>query len=88
MEKYKKSTIEISFNDFTLPASKIRCQLQIICEDGTSSFVHHTIESFLKFRSICSLKRRRQWHPTPVLLPGESHGRRSLVGCSPWGREE
>ena len=30
----------------------------------------------------------RQWHPTPVLLPGKSHGRRSLVGCSPWGREE
>ena len=27
-----------------------------------------------------------QWHPTPVLLPGESHGRRSLVGCSPWDR--
>ena len=31
---------------------------------------------------------RRQWQPTPVLLPGESHGRRSLVGCSPWGCEE
>ena len=30
--------------------------------------------------------RRRQWHPTPVLLPGKPHGRRSLVGCSPWGR--
>ena len=30
--------------------------------------------------------RRRQWHPTPVLLPGKSHGRRRLVGCSPWGR--
>ena len=29
--------------------------------------------------------RRRQWHPTPVLLPGKSHGRRSPVGCSPWG---
>ena len=29
---------------------------------------------------------RRQWHPTPVLLPGKSHGRRSLEGCSPWGR--
>ena len=29
--------------------------------------------------------RRRQWHPTPVLLPGKSHGQRSLVGCSPWG---
>ena len=32
--------------------------------------------------------QRRQWHPTPVLLPGKSHGRRSLVGCSPWGHEE
>ena len=31
-------------------------------------------------------KRRRQWHPTPALLPGKSHGRKSLVGCSPWGR--
>ena len=31
---------------------------------------------------------RRKWHPTPVLLPGKSHGQRSLVGCSPWGREE
>ena len=31
---------------------------------------------------------RRQWHPTPVLLPGKSHGWRSLVGCSPWGCEE
>ena len=32
--------------------------------------------------------RRRQWHPTPVLLPGKSHGRRILVGCRPWGRKE
>ena len=32
-------------------------------------------------------KWRRQWHPTPVLLPGKSHGRGSLVGCSPRGRE-
>ena len=30
---------------------------------------------------------RRQWHPTPILLPGKSHGWRSLVGCSPWGLE-
>ena len=32
--------------------------------------------------------RRRQWQPTPVLLPGKSHGQRNLVGCSPWGCEE
>ena len=31
---------------------------------------------------------RRKWQPTPVFLPGESHGRRSLVGSSPWGRTE
>ena len=36
----------------------------------------------------CLLSWRRQWHPTPVLLSGKFHGRRSLVGCSPWGREE
>ena len=34
------------------------------------------------------VRRRKQWHPTPVLSPGKSHGQRSLVGCSPWGREE
>ena len=32
--------------------------------------------------------QRRRWQPTPVLLPGISHGRRSLVGCSPQGRTE
>ena len=32
--------------------------------------------------------RRRQWHPTPVLLPGKPHRRRSLVGCSPWDHKE
>ena len=31
--------------------------------------------------------RRRQWHPTPVLSPGKSHGQRSLVGCNPWGHD-
>ena len=29
--------------------------------------------------------QRRQWYPTPVLLPGKSHGQRNLVGCSPRG---
>ena len=40
------------------------------------------------YSSQSSLYWRRQWHPTPVLLPGKSHGRRSLVGCSPWDPEE
>ena len=37
---------------------------------------------------ISHASRRRQWHPTPVLLPRKSHGWKSLEGCSPWGREE
>ena len=32
--------------------------------------------------------RRRKWQPTPVLLPGKSHGRSSVAGYSPWGRKE
>ena len=53
------------------------------------------LDSILKSRDIALptkvhlvKARRRQWHPTPVLLPGKSHGRRRLVGYSSWGREE
>ena len=31
---------------------------------------------------------RRSWQPTPIFLPGESHGQRSLAGYSPWGHKE
>ena len=31
---------------------------------------------------------KRAWQPTPVFLPGEPHGPRSLVGYSPWGRKQ
>ena len=48
-----------------------------------SNFLTASLEGFSTY-SI----QRRQWQPTPVLLPGKSHGRRSLVGCSLWGREE
>ena len=43
---------------------------------------------FLNFSLQFSRLARRQWQPTPVLLPGKSHGWRILAGCSPWGREE
>ena len=52
------------------------------------SFSSFQMPSFPHFRASIYYTRRRQWHPTPVLLPGKSHGRRSLVGCSTWGREE
>ena len=31
---------------------------------------------------------RQEWQPTPVFLPGESYGQKSLAGCSPWGRKK
>ena len=52
-------------------------------------FSYNYINSInLYFLGHIALIWRRRWHPTPVLLPGKSHGQRSLVGCSPWGREE
>ena len=45
------------------------------------------IETGYLFRKVYRCVRRRQWHPTPMLLPGKSHGQRSLVGCSSWDRE-
>ena len=48
---------------------------------------HHT-QHFSDIISSNPHNWRRQWHPTPMLLPGKSHGQRSLVGCSPWGLEE
>ena len=59
---------------------------------GSDYFPSFILKQSQKIFKICAIKGncptywRRQWHPTPVLLPGKSHGRRSLVGCSPWGR--
>ena len=46
------------------------------------------ISDLIYFRHYQTYICRRQWHPTLVLLPGKSHGRRSLEGCSPWDRTE
>ena len=52
---------------------------------GHEIIEHHQLYSLGMLN--LNLCRRRQWHPTPVLLPGKPHGRRSLVGCSPWGHQ-
>ena len=44
---------------------------------------HLTLCTKINLRGIININQRRQWHPTPVLLPRKSRGRRSLVGCSP-----
>ena len=50
--------------------------------------VRHDWATELNWTESIYIVRRRQWQPTPVLLPGKSHGWRSLVGCSPWDLEE
>ena len=58
------------------------CDLKCLTQ---SRLLSETFSSFLAWLStlICT-----SWQPPPVLLPGKPHGGRSLVGCSPWGREE
>ena len=60
---------------------------------GTGEHFHGVRGSELRFRvlqltgeRVHGVRGSEQWHHTPVLLPGKSHGWRSLVGCSPWGR--
>ena len=61
-------------------------------EDNDLCFSHTLSEAFGKHLQAFSKHiQRRQWQPTPVLLPGKSHGWRSLVGCGLgglWGRTE
>ena len=50
--------------------------------------VHGVAKSWIRLSdfTFTFMHWRRKWQPTPVFMPGESQGRRSLVGCSPWGR--
>ena len=52
------------------------------------SNIYYSPERWIYFKYQSVLSRRRQRQATPVLLPRKSHGQRSLVGCSPWGRSE
>ena len=47
-----------------------------------------TFRSLMHFIFVYGVRRRRQWDPTPVFLPGKFHGQRRLVGYSSWGHEE
>ena len=57
-------------------------------EQAKDTWYENPVLLFIICVTLGHLIRKRQWHPTPVLLLGKSHGQRSLVGCSPWSREE
>ena len=67
--------------DFILGDSKITAD-----GDCSHEIRRHLVLGRKFMTNLDSILRRRQWHLTPVLLPGKSHGWRSLEGCSPWGR--
>ena len=55
---------------------------------GRFGLTNHCLKTKEGKKLSCTLVRRRQWHPTPVLLPRKSHGWGSLVSCRLWGRTE
>ena len=76
-------------NHFMRPVlPSYQSQIKTLTKSKTSTSQYLWSVPIQKFLTLAHQIRRRQWHPTPVLLPGKSHGRRSLVGCNPWGREE
>ena len=95
LEKRKTGEIKISWGLVSLNMNILAFKLQFLesclIAINTRAFTQWFYSSSMYFRILwlsyffsCSY----QWHPTPVLLPGKSHGQRSLVGCSPWGHWE
>ena len=85
-------------------AKKVKTACMSIDEQINRTWYIHTMEDFTGDSVVKNLPanagdmgstpgsgrspQRREWQPTPVFLPGESHGRRSLVGSGPWGHKE
>ena len=74
------------YNAILKPTTRRQCQtLQV---KGSVLYKTACFTCKLHFEGFQVTWWRRQWHPTPVLLPGKFHGLRSLIGCSPWGRQK
>ena len=94
---FEWNVLKISMRSISSNVSFKTClSLLIFCFDDLSIDVSGVLKfptiivllSISPFMSVSVCLRRRQWHPTPVLLPGKSHEQRSLVGYRPWGRKE
>ena len=75
---------------WSAPPNKKQPWQQLLHAGGTPGRLPESLQycifhSWLSLKPGSCLPWRRQWHPTPLLLPGKSHGWRSLVDYSPWG---
>ena len=82
-QKRSLSSLQLLMTD-----EKVRKCSRLVLHPASSSTTVHDGQYWLLLLLSIHGFWRRLWHPTPVLLPGKSHGWRSLVGCAPWGREE
>ena len=67
---------------------KYSCLENPMDEGAWWAAVHGVSKSWTRLSDFTFMHWRRKWQPTPVFLPGESHGQGSLVGCCLWGRTE
>ena len=80
--------------DYVIETSYILYNYAIFAVDFPGSSVVESIWQCQRCRQlgfspqVGTIPWRRKWHPTPVFLPGGSHGQRGLVGYRPWGRRE
>ena len=80
-----------AFSNTSLNISKF--MVHILLKPGLENFEHYFASMWDKCNcaavwTFFGIALRRKWQSTPALLPGKSHGRRSLIGYSPWGHKE
>ena len=80
ISRYYIGFVLLEFYKLDFTAELLSIKHKLLC-----SFVHSSVAKNRTPSSWSKQKIIHQWHPTPELLPGKSHGPRSLVGCSPWG---
>ena len=73
---------EIGFGPYQLPFHKVASQVTEMVKNPS------TMQEIWVDPGVRMIPWRREWLPTPLFLPGEFHGQRSLVGYSPWGCKE
>ena len=72
---------------YTLTVKKL-CYKQLKSHVFLTILLDFTLSYALEIIYIYCIHWRRKWQPSPVFLPGKSHGQRSLAGCSPWDHKE